>query len=265
MIKKIILYLLFLQLNVNIYSVSNFLIASIPKSGTHQIKKLIGLLIENTQRIPLVKEKDYFVRLYPDKLQQVNGPIYHAGHHLGIEENRKLALSYDLKIILNIRDPRNQVVSFARERRNQLPGLTINGVITLMIQNPGFYWENNSGWFHPVVATIKSLNDFYDLYLDWCSYPNVYMVKFENLVGPKGGGSIKRQLEEIKKIADFLKVDLDRNAITKISRQVWSGTATFSGQTSNWKNYFTEDHERLFKEVAGQLLINLGYEQDFNW
>ena len=32
-----------------------------------------------------------------------------------------------------------------------------------------------------------------------------------------------------------------------------------------WKKYFTEEHKRIFKEVAGDLLIRLGYEKDGNW
>lgn len=29
--------------------------------------------------------------------------------------------------------------------------------------------------------------------------------------------------------------------------------------------YFSAEHKDTFKEVAGQLLIDLGYEQDFDW
>lgn len=32
-----------------------------------------------------------------------------------------------------------------------------------------------------------------------------------------------------------------------------------------WKKYFTEEHKRIFKEIAGDLLIRLGYEEDRNW
>lgn len=37
------------------------------------------------------------------------------------------------------------------------------------------------------------------------------------------------------------------------------------GQTGGWKKHFTSDQKKLFKKVAGQLLIDLGYEKDFNW
>jgi len=45
-----------------------------------------------------------------------------------------------------------------------------------------------------------------------------------------------------------------------------SKSPTFrSGKTGEWKKYFSEDHKKIFKEVAGDLLIRLGYEKDNNW
>jgi hypothetical protein len=38
-----------------------------------------------------------------------------------------------------------------------------------------------------------------------------------------------------------------------------------SGKTGGWHEYFTEEHKALFKDVAGDLLVKLGYEKDNNW
>jgi hypothetical protein len=38
-----------------------------------------------------------------------------------------------------------------------------------------------------------------------------------------------------------------------------------SGKTGEWKKHFTEEHKKIFKEVAGDLLIRLGYEKDNEW
>ena len=38
-----------------------------------------------------------------------------------------------------------------------------------------------------------------------------------------------------------------------------------SGKTGEWKKYFTEEHKQVFKDVAGELLVRLGYEADSNW
>jgi hypothetical protein len=35
--------------------------------------------------------------------------------------------------------------------------------------------------------------------------------------------------------------------------------------TGGWREFFTEEHKQLFKDVAGDLLVRLGYEKDNNW
>jgi hypothetical protein len=37
------------------------------------------------------------------------------------------------------------------------------------------------------------------------------------------------------------------------------------GQPGNWSEYFTEANKTLMKEVAGDLLVRLGYEKDKDW
>ena len=38
-----------------------------------------------------------------------------------------------------------------------------------------------------------------------------------------------------------------------------------SGRTDGWRQYFTDAHKKLFKDVAGDLLVRLGYEKDNDW
>lgn len=37
------------------------------------------------------------------------------------------------------------------------------------------------------------------------------------------------------------------------------------GVAGDWKNHFSEEDKQVFKEIAGDLLIRLGYEQDMSW
>ena len=43
------------------------------------------------------------------------------------------------------------------------------------------------------------------------------------------------------------------------------GDTKRKGIVGDWRNLFTQNHKDYFKEVAGQLLIDLGYEKDLNW
>jgi hypothetical protein len=37
------------------------------------------------------------------------------------------------------------------------------------------------------------------------------------------------------------------------------------GIAGDWKNHFSEEDRRVFKEEAGELLIRLGYEKNGGW
>lgn len=37
------------------------------------------------------------------------------------------------------------------------------------------------------------------------------------------------------------------------------------GVVGDWCRYFTEEHKVLFKQLAGDMLIRLGYEEDNAW
>jgi hypothetical protein len=38
-----------------------------------------------------------------------------------------------------------------------------------------------------------------------------------------------------------------------------------SGKTGEWRKHFTDEHKRIFKDAAGDLLIRLGYEKSNDW
>jgi sulfotransferase 6B1 len=106
----------------------------------------------------------------------------------------------------------------------------------------------------------------------WATDPNTYAAKFEDLVGERGGGSEEKRLYIVEQILDHLEINLSPQ---QIKSQFASGALdpeeshTFKkggkGSIGGWKAIFNEVHKEEFKKVAGQALIDLGYEQDFNW
>lgn len=60
---------------------------------------------------------------------------------------------------------------------------------------------------------------------------------------------------------------MDVNRAEEIASELFKETTlTFrKGVAGEWKAHFNEEHKRIFKNIAGQLLIDLGYEKDFNW
>lgn len=54
--------------------------------------------------------------------------------------------------------------------------------------------------------------------------------------------------------------------IQRIAAQLHGGTSTFrKGTIGNWYDQFSDEHKQAFKNVTGDLLIDLGYEPNNNW
>jgi len=99
---------------------------------------------------------------------------------------------------------------------------------------------------------------------------NYTEVKYEDL--------LENPEEELKRLLQFLGADASeqtvRQCVSAASFENLSGgrergqeAASFfrKGIAGDWKNVFTEQDKRDFKAVAGELLIELGYEEDNNW
>ena len=106
----------------------------------------------------------------------------------------------------------------------------------------------------------------------WVDDANTYAVKFEDLVGERGGGSEEKRLYIIEQILAHLSISMSSQQVKeKFASYVLNPdeSHTFKkggkGNIGGWKTFFTEEHKKEFKKVAGQILIDLGYEQDFNW
>ncbi|MGP1383522.1 MAG: sulfotransferase domain-containing protein [Thainema sp.] len=106
----------------------------------------------------------------------------------------------------------------------------------------------------------------------WVTDPNTYAVKFEDLVGERGGGSEEKRLYIVEQILAHLEINLSLEQIkSQFASYVLNPeeSHTFKkggkGSIGGWQAFFKEEHKQAFKEVAGKVLIELGYEQDLSW
>lgn len=114
---------------------------------------------------------------------------------------------------------------------------------------------------------VEPINKVLEDYFPWLSVKGCLTVKFENLIGPNGGGNEELQLQSVLDIASFLEISLRENQLNKIIDNIYSSKSpTFStGQIGKWKEYFTDEHIREFKNSSSEMLIKYGYEKDNNW
>ncbi len=99
------------------------------------------------------------------------------------------------------------------------------------------------------------------------NYPYALTVRFEDLVGSNGGGDDAKQLATVKAIAKHVSIELSEERAQEIATNLFGITKnTFrKGQIGAWKEEFTPEHKKLFKQYGGELLIKLSYKNDLNW
>ena len=111
---------------------------------------------------------------------------------------------------------------------------------------------------------FSNIADRFAPYLDWINHPEVLTIHFEDLIHDRTA--------TLTRIMDHLltRVPLQTNRQLILDALETSinpkKSPTFrSGKTGEWKKYFTDEHKKIFKDVAGDLLVKLGYEKNNDW
>jgi hypothetical protein len=80
------------------------------------------------------------------------------------------------------------------------------------------------------------------------------------------GVTLNAMLDEVEKTG--YKIPTPREEAMKIlvdAIQPKKSHTFRSGKTGGWREHFTDEHKKLFKEVAGDLLVKLRYEKTNDW
>ena len=101
-------------------------------------------------------------------------------------------------------------------------------------------------------------------YLGWLDQSSVMKIHFEALIDDRAA--------TLNHILDHFLARVPLQAPRRLILDTLessinpSKSPTFrSGKTGEWKKYFTDEHKKIFKDAAGDLLVRLGYEKDNDW
>jgi len=253
---------------------------AMPKSGSHLLIQILEGLTELGPFVnpgfPPVNRAEDNTKLPDDKvLAEIRamrpGDIRYG--YLHAEEPWLSAVTGPGRATLFVyRDPRDWVISqifyakdmheghMLHEYYNTLPSMEarINAAIK------GVH-EDLSGFKNLTGLRAPSVVERYNHYLGWLDTPGVLCLRFEDLI-------LNRE-PTLHKILDYLEnyqlpITISREtAITTLSHAIAprkSGTFR-KGQPGNWREHFTEGNVARFKEVAGELVGRLGYEEGSDW
>jgi hypothetical protein len=102
-------------------------------------------------------------------------------------------------------------------------------------------------------------------FLGWLEQPAVLTLRYEEF--------LSRRFETLGRVFDHaiqrgFPADCSREiAIQQLAVNIdpLSSPTFRSGKSGEWQKSFNNEHKQVFKEVAGDLLIRLGYEKDNDW
>ena len=101
-------------------------------------------------------------------------------------------------------------------------------------------------------------------YLGWLEHPEVLSIHFEDLIDDRAA-TLTRILDHfLARVPLHSPRQLILDALESSINPTKSPTFR-SGKTGEWKNLFTKEHKKIFKDVAGDWLVKLGYEKNNDW
>jgi hypothetical protein len=101
-------------------------------------------------------------------------------------------------------------------------------------------------------------------YLDWLDRKEVLSIHFEDLINDRASALTQIMDHLLARVPLQVHRQLILDSLESSINPKHSPTFR-SGKTGEWRKHFTEEHKKLFKDVAGDLLVRLGYEKNNQW
>ncbi len=220
---------------------ANFTLFTIPKSGTHLVIKLLESPLFCDAARDSSPYHEHFRGIDPVRYFHKKGPAQKA--IVPIRDIRDVALSWIDWVekypehcpIIN----RDAFFSMSKEDK-------IIAMFSPEIWGKSLFMEE----YKACMRFIKAVPS-----------DRLLLISFEKLLGSKGGGSDYEQLEEIRRVADFLSIPYNEQQLQETAENLWGSTVTFNkGQSERWKSEYNASHIELSQAVCGEYLMKFGYE-----
>jgi hypothetical protein len=112
---------------------------------------------------------------------------------------------------------------------------------------------------------MVSVKQRYEGVFEWLEQKNVMCIRFEDLINNRDA-TLNAMLDQVEKTGYQIPTRREKALSVLVEAIQPKKSHTFrSGKTGGWKQYFTDEHKKLFNDIAGDLLIKLGYEKNRDW
>ncbi len=163
------------------------------------------------------------------------------------------------------RDPRDMIVSHVFYATEMYPGHGMHRYYNENLETTEERINAAIGGVSENGFELKGVRARYEAYKAWLAQPKVLCIRFEDLR--------LDQENTFNRILDYLEENgftskFDRPETIKILGDSLSPhkSGTFrKGKPGGWREYFTQNNVDFFKQSTGDLLVELGYEENNDW
>ena len=112
---------------------------------------------------------------------------------------------------------------------------------------------------------MVSVKQRYEGVFQWLEQRHVMCLRFEDLINNRDA-TLNAMLAEVEKTGYKIPTPREKALSVLVEAIQPKKSRTFrSGKTGGWREHFSDEHKQLFKDVAGDLLVKLGYEKNNDW
>lgn len=247
---------------------------SIPKAGTHVLMSLLDAIpgmrfsgihfaVTGATRPGGINE----LRELETLVNRLRPSHYMTGHIRHHPDTLAVLAQAQCRTIVSIRDPRAIALSAANYMRtNERHPLHARGLTELPELD-----DRLTAVIHGLAPSdtgpgFPSLAERLDRFLPWLDESGVFILRYEDLIGPQGGGSIERQRSLVIDILDFLGLPAEADVVEQVANSIYSTkSATFRrGQIDSWRDEMSPHHVELINELCKEQMLRLGYSSTGN-
>lgn len=242
---------------------------AIPKSGLHLAMRCISSFPGVNAGVACPGLHPYLTLNHLDEqlkptLKMIERGGYFCGH-VGYRAMLNQTLKeHSVKTFLVIRDPRDVVVSTLFWIEN-FPHHSLHKYFTQISSKEeklGLIICGINSKNLPPELQLASISKCYESFGRWVTEGGACLVRYENLVGPMGGGNLENQKQDVIKMFRFLNMPIDDKSVNQIISTAYNNKEINfrKGKVGGWRDHFSSQTIQTFSSVAAETLVNWGYE-----